>query len=126
MSHSKMARNRKRAAQHDEEEAANAEERDEFSALARRVEDSEVARKAAKAFEGQGPPGVGTMMAHYFMAGIGVTIAFVLVGVAFRAVGLEPDAEADAEQGVASQVQACATDAMPPPSTHTHHDSARA
>ena len=86
---SKLARNKKKAAMHDRNEGLN---NIEENYLMQQEQRSELAREAEQHHRQQQLPGTGTMLLHYFLAGIGVTVGFIIIGVAMRAVGLEHDA----------------------------------
>ena len=57
--------------------------------LEQRGQRSEIVREAERQHVQQNLPSTGKMLLHYFLAGIGVTIGFLIIGVGLRAVGLE-------------------------------------
>jgi len=87
---SKLARNNKKAAMHDRKDGLNNIEEDY---LMQQEQRSDLVREAEKHHNQQQLPSTGKMILHYFLAGIGVTIGFLIIGVAMRAVGLEHDAD---------------------------------
>ena len=87
-----MARNRRKAADHDRKDGLDGIEENYLMQQGRH---SEIARQAAEHQQRQQQlPGTGKMLLHYFLAGIGVTVGFIIIGVALRAVGLESGAAA--------------------------------
>ncbi len=87
--HSKLARNQRKAAVLDRKEGL---ENIEEKYAVQRAQRTEIANQAEHYQQQQQQmPGIGRMMMHYFLAGVGVTVGFIIIGVAMRAVGLEGD-----------------------------------